>query len=341
MKSNHKSPLHTFTKCLFPLLIFIGFSCYAEDFFGGLSEKEYASDEAAYEQLINRDFYIYLSDYKLCCDRGGKICMAKKAELQVIDESLPLNPKAQAHALQNMDEMSLKVTVFECPNPQTWLRIIQEKEGERANNLVRIYRFTEYERLLFKVKETDVKPVKVDELTQTFCTLEPFPAGPAPLPAEPSNTPINFEAAELAAAVAQTAAPTTEPAKTPHKKQKKAKPADPNALYIFGAYFYPQSASGPSKRRFRTADRTQRLKIEFSQDDKSRLLQELKSMFAQDPFKVTYCENKNIVAEAQQGKYYVYILSPIATTVLTRPSGFPAKAADMQQFCNFNALAFR
>jgi len=121
-----------------------------------------------------------------------------------------------------------------------------------------------------------------------------------------------------------------------------AQKAPEGARQIFDIFFYavPTPGNLSTVRHFRTADKQQELKINFSSGDKSNFLQKLEKQFPKESSKVTHCKNKNTLFETQQDVYQVFILSPSAVTVLARPAGFSGAKPDKKQLCGFNAMLF-
>lgn len=139
-------------------------------------------------------------------------------------------------------------------------------------------------------------------------------------------------------ATKKTALNSTQTTKTSSIRSTTQLPAS-NAWHVLGAYFYRRAVSGnlSSVRLFETADKQQVLKINFSSGNKEPFLQKLKNQFNNNTHSTFVCKNQNILFEVQTNVYQVFILSPNAISVLAKPAGYPASAAQRKELCNFNA----
>lgn len=115
--------------------------------------------------------------------------------------------------------------------------------------------------------------------------------------------------------------------------------APEGAQQMFDIFFYAVPTPGhlSTVRHFRTADKQQELKVNFSSGSKSKFLQKLEKQFPKESSQITHCKNGNTLFETQQAIYQIFILSPNAISVLVRPEGFPANESFKKQLCDFNA----
>jgi len=113
-------------------------------------------------------------------------------------------------------------------------------------------------------------------------------------------------------------------------------PAD-GPLTIANIVFYPVPVPDnlPTVRHFRTANKLQELKINFSSGDKSVFLQKLMKQFPPDSYALRYCENNNIFFETKQDVYQAFILTPEAVIVFARPVTWPVRQELRQALCLF------
>ena len=185
---------------------------------------------------------------------------------------------------------------------------------------------------LFKGANSDPAVIN-DVMAQA---ANPDQAGAVTGPAQAANP---DQAGAVAGSAAQPEQIPTQPARP---RLITAQKAPEGARQIFDIFFYavPTPGNLSTVRHFRTADKQQELKINFSSGNKSKFLQKLGKQFPKESSKITHCKNKNILFETQQNVYQVFILAPSAVTVLARPNGFPADESTQKQLCDFNALLF-
>jgi len=327
-------------KQLFFLLLLIVFPGYVL-----ANPKDSNSDLCGNHWYGDLDFRISLLGYTLCCDRGGQTCsfyaiyhkgtnvFSKHITLDFYQEDEPQNPKEVVNREVGIEGLDSKIIVHECADHKTWLRIVRRKEGA-----LRVYQYTKNTTLKFdNYNDWQTKDVPLQEITHTFCKLNPFAVSSSAQTVDSVSSTSNTEN--------EIPTPQTQPI-VPRTNQEPLiptnAPADSASRKVFDAVFYPLPVPGNlhTVRHFHTADKQQELKINFSSGDKSNFLQKLEKQFPKESSKVTYCNNGNILFETQQDVYQAFILSPNAVTVFAYPAGLAGGDPGKKQLCTFNAALF-
>ena len=296
------------------------------------------------------DFRISVLGYTLCCDRGGQTCgfdetyhkgtnvFSKHIKLDLFEEDIPQNPKEVANREVGIEGLDSKIMVHECADHKTWLRIVRGKEG-----FLRVFQFTRNATLRFDNHgDRQTKDVSLQEITRTFCKLNPFAVSPsAQIVDSVSSTSSSQNRTKMPRT--QTIVTQTNPEdSTIPPTNTLANPTTPSitpkSWEVFNTVFYPLAVPDylSTLRHFRTADKQQELKINFSSNDKSGFLQKLQKQFPQDSSRIIYCSNNHILFEVKQEVYQAFILSPDAIAVLAQPGNFPPPTTE--QLCKFNAM---
>ena len=353
-------------KWLFPLILFTGVFCYAEEsqpensLFGPaapggmFSAKTYIaknkkSNPPKRKSIVKTNercqiwgeyadnFVAYLWDMAWCCSPDGAMCeghdkkgVLHKFYFDKLTESQDLSAPTEEKIFA-ADATPTRSRL--CPNK--WVRVTFDGK-------VHLFQYRPFSTLEFTVEggfsekpevwmkrlcnfdaEELFEGPKTDDTSADDATVPPHRAGQGETKPSAGTASVGTDL--------RTNGPDT-PAGT--------QPAPASAIYLFGDYFFVQDAPSTlaTVRLLQTADKKQELKVNFSGGEKSAFLQKLQKQFAQNPSKITYCDNNNILFETQQEVYQAFILAPNAITVLARPAGFPANKQLRDELCGFAAV---
>ncbi len=274
-------------------------------------------------------FPVTLWGIKFCCSASGTMCESKSSEVsELLFEKLDRAQDLYRPTKKRVSKLGI-ATTFEkellCPDKRT--RVILDVSSTIIQ--YRPYSTFEISGIKNGKQELWMKRLCSFDAAQLFDARAPLPDNAHVTTQQNNPNSIKQQEPSVPAQAKNISnAPTVLPR------------PDSNALQLLGTYFYRQSlpANLSTVRHFRTADKQQELKINFSSKDKSGFLQKLQKQFPQNSSKTTYCTNNNILFETQQEVYQAFVLSPEAIIVLARPVNSPLSQIQQKELCNFNAM---